>query len=144
MTAFSCVMAVVLLTLLIIEMVAFPLAWGGHHGVGIDLPRVNYPVTMRAANREDAVIIGIMRDGGIFFANDRTTAPQLPAKIEERLSHGAERRAYIKADARARYGTVRIVLGAVRSAGVESVGILVEQPYGPRRPTSMAKKREGQ
>ena len=35
-TAFSCVMAVVILTLLVIEMVAFSYAWG-HHGVGIYL-----------------------------------------------------------------------------------------------------------
>lgn len=116
-------MAVVLLTLLIIEMVAFPLAWG-HRGVGIDLPRVNRPVTMRAANREDALIIVIMRDGKVFFGNERATAEELPAKIEERLSHGAERKVYIKADARARYGAVRIVLGAVRSAGVEKIAII--------------------
>jgi biopolymer transport protein ExbD len=91
-TAFASVMLVVILTLLIIETVAFPLAWG-HHGVGIDLPRVNHPVNMMDANGEDAMVVGIMRDGNVFFGNERVTAEQLTAKIRERLSHHAERKA---------------------------------------------------
>lgn len=74
---------------------------------------------MLAANREDAIVVAIMRDGKVFFGNELVTAEQLPEKIREWLSHYAERKVYIKADARARYGTVWTVLEAVRSAGVE-------------------------
>lgn len=124
-TAFSIVLAVVILTLLIIETVAFPMAW--HHGVGIDLPRVNHPVSMSDANREDAMVVAIMRDGKLFFGNGQVTAEQLPEKIRERLSHHAERKVFIRADARARYGTVSTVLDGIRSGGIVRIGILADQ-----------------
>ena len=93
MTAFSCVMFVLFFMVMVLRATEL----NSHNGGGADLPKVVHPVEMRHARREDAVIITIMRDGGIFFGNDRTTAAQLPAKIEERLSHGAERKVYINA-----------------------------------------------
>jgi biopolymer transport protein ExbD len=126
LTAFSCVMAAVVLALLTVEMVASPLGWADH-GVGIDLPRVNHPVKMWAANQEDAMVVSIMRDGNIFFCNDRVAVEQLPDKIRERLSHNSERKVYIKADAHARYGTVSTVLEGIRSTGVLKIAFLVEQ-----------------
>jgi hypothetical protein len=72
----SSVIAVVILTLLIIEMVAFPMAWG-HRGVGIDLLRVNHPVQMRAADREDAIVVAILPNGKVFFGNERVISDQL-------------------------------------------------------------------
>lgn len=129
-TAFTSVMLVVILTLLIIETVAFPLGWG-HHGVGIDLPRVNHPVNMGDANREDAMLVAIMRDGKVFFGNEHVTAEQLTARIWARLSRHAERKVYIRADARARYGTVSAVLDGIRSAGILRIGILVDQRKRP-------------
>jgi biopolymer transport protein TolR len=129
-TAFASMMLVVILTLLIIEMVAFPLAWG-HHGVGIDLPRVNHPVNMIDANRQDPMVVAIMRDGKVFFGNERVTAEQLTTKIRKRLSHHAERKVFIRADARVRYGTVSAALDGIRSAGVLRIGILVDQRKRP-------------
>jgi biopolymer transport protein TolR len=130
MTAF----AAVLVALFFLMMVFRAYELNSHNGGGADLPKVSHPVEMLNSMREDALKIGIMRDGGFFFGNDRTTAAQLPAKIEERLRHGAERKVYLNADARAKYGAVKKVLDGLRSAGMENVGILVEQPYGPRRP----------
>ena len=104
---FSYVMAVVVLTLLIIE-ITFPAP--EHHG-GADLPRVTYPVAMWAANREGALVVVIMRDGKVFFRNEQATAEELSEQIRIRLSAThAERKVYIKADARARYGAIRAVL----------------------------------
>jgi biopolymer transport protein TolR len=125
-TTFSSVLAVVFLTLFIIEMLVSPLA-RTHHGVGIDLPKVNHPVKMSAANREDAMVIAVMRDGQIFFGNERVPAEDLPNKIRERLSHDAERKVYINADARVPYGTLSKVLDEVRSAGVLRIAFLADQ-----------------
>jgi biopolymer transport protein ExbD len=123
---FSYVMTVVVMTLLIIEMVAFPLA--PERRVEVDLPRVNHPVTMWAASREGALIVVIMRDGRVFFRNERATAGDLTERIKIRLNAThPEHKVYIKADARARYGAIRTVLGAICSAGIENVGFLVEQ-----------------
>src|ERR1700675_4749761 len=98
-----------------------------HHGVGVDLPRVNHSVNMRDANREDAVLVAIMRDGKVFFGDEYVTAEQLTDKIRERLSHHAERKVFIRADARARYGTVSAVLDDIRAAGILRISILVDQ-----------------
>jgi len=117
-------MAVVLLTLLIIEMVAFPTPY--HHG-GMDLPKVNHPVGMWAANREDAIIVSVIRDGKVFFGNERVEPEQLPSMIKERLAQDAERKVYIKADARVRFGRVSQVLDAIRSAGVLRIAFFVDQ-----------------
>ena len=95
---FSYVMMVVVMTLLIIE-ITFPVP--EHHG-GADLPRVNHPVAMWAANRKGALIVAIMRDGRAFFRNEPTTAEDLTEKIKIRLNATlSERKVYIKADARA-------------------------------------------
>jgi biopolymer transport protein TolR len=103
-----------------------------HHGVGPDLPRVDHPIPMPDANREDAMLVAIMRDGTVFFGNEHVPAEQLTAKIRERLSHHAERKVYIRADARVRYCTVSATLDGIRSAGILRIGILVDQ----RKPTA--------
>jgi biopolymer transport protein TolR len=51
----------------------------------------------------------------------------LPIRIHEGVNRGAEKKIYIKADARAKYGDVKEVLDGVRSAGVEKIAILVDQ-----------------
>jgi biopolymer transport protein TolR len=116
--------ASVMVFLLALMMIGTP---SPYHGVGVDLPKVWHPIGMWRANREDALIIVVMRDGRIFFGSDRVRPEGLVAKISERLAHGAKREVYIRADARARYGTVSAVLGGIRAAGVETVGILVDQ-----------------
>jgi biopolymer transport protein TolR len=125
-TAFSSVMALVVLTLLIIEMVAFPMALP-RHGISIHLPRVNHPTDEWQATREDAMIVAILRDGKIFFGNNRVEPEQLSARIKEQLGQHGERKVYIKADARVPYRRVSRVLDAVRSAGVLRIAFLVEQ-----------------
>jgi biopolymer transport protein ExbD len=74
-------------------------------GVSADLPKVEHPVFMPRARSEDAMVLVIMRDGMTYLGNHRTTPGSLPADIRDLLSHGAENRVYIKADARLGYGT---------------------------------------
>lgn len=91
------------------------------------MPKVWHSVSMPGANREDALIVVIMRDGSIYFGNGRTSSGRLAAQIRERLGRGAEKKVYIRAEGRVYYRTVREVLQAVRSAGLEKVAFLVEQ-----------------
>lgn len=98
-----------------------------HHGGLGNLPKVWHSVSMPGANREDALIVVIMRDGSIYFGNGRTSSGRLAAQIRERLGRGAEKKVYIRAEGRVYYRTVREVLQAVRSAGLEKVAFLVEQ-----------------
>jgi biopolymer transport protein ExbD len=82
---------------------------------------------MPRANREDALLVTVMRDGMTYFQNSRVVPNQMPAMIRDGVNRGAEQKVYIRADARARYGTVAAVLDAVHAAGVEKVTFLVGQ-----------------
>ena len=58
----------VMLVLLIIFMVITPML---QKGVSVDMAKVNSPVPMPDADKEDALLISIMRDGKIYFGSDR-------------------------------------------------------------------------
>jgi biopolymer transport protein TolR len=95
--------------------------------IPVDLARVSSPADMRGADREDALVVAITRNGQIWFATDQITPENLPAAILDRVRTGAERRVYIKADMRARYGAVARVLDSVRAAGIEQVAFIVDK-----------------
>ena len=114
----------VMLVLLIIFMVITPML---QKGVSVDMAKVNSPAPMPDADKEDALLISIMRDGKIYFGSDRVDADQLTAKVKDRLANKVDKRVFIKSDARARYGNVVEVVDNVRSAGVDDVGLLTEQ-----------------
>lgn len=98
-----------------------------HYGVSADLPKVLHPIALRGANREDALIVSVLRDGTMYFGNYKTKPSDLPTQIREGVRRGAENRVYIRADARVRYRTVLKVLDAIRSAGVEKIAFLAYQ-----------------
>ena len=114
----------VMLVLLIIFMVITPML---QKGVSVDMAKVNSPEPMPDADKEDALLIAVMRDGKIFFGTDRVEPDQLTQKVKDRLANKADKRVFIKADARARYGNVVDVVDNVRSAGVDDVGLLTDQ-----------------
>src|SRR4030095_12431683 len=114
----------VMLVLLIIFMVVTPMLQKDHNG---DLPKTTNPIVMEDADKEDAVLIAITRDGQIFFDTEKVTLDGLTTKVSDKLSSRADKKIFIKSDARAQYGTVVKVVDGVRSAGVDQVGLLTEQ-----------------
>ena len=114
----------VMLVLLIIFMVITPML---QKGVSVDLAKVNNPSQMPDADKEDALIVAVMRDGKIFFGNDQIPPDQLTAKVKDRLANRADKRVFVRADARAKYGSVVEVVDNVRSAGVDQLGLLTDQ-----------------
>ncbi len=128
----------VMLVLLIIFMVITPML---QKGVSVDLAKVNSPTQMPDADKEDALIVAIMRDGKLFFGNDRIEADQLTQKIKDRIANRVDKRVYIRADARAKYGSVVEVVDNVRAAGVDDLGLLTDQrkttnPQAPPPPAA--------
>lgn len=97
----------------------------------VDLAKVSHSIDLRAAVREDALVVAVERDGRVWFGSDRINPEHLPNAIRERLQHGAERKVYIRADARAKYSSVVTVLDNVRSAGIEDVAFVLEQWKAP-------------
>jgi biopolymer transport protein TolR len=84
---------------------------------------------MPGALREDVMLVSVTRDGQIYFGSDRIVgSAELSAKIQDRLKdHGVERKVYINADMRARWGSMKLVLDAVRSSGIIRVAFLANQ-----------------
>jgi len=114
----------VMLVLLIIFMVVTPML---QKGVSVDMAKVNNPEQMPDADKEDALLVSITRDGKVFFGSDQTTIDVLTSKVKDRLSNAKDKRVFVKADMRARFGGVVEVVDAVRSAGVDDLGLLTEQ-----------------
>ena len=114
----------VMLVLLIIFMVVTPML---QHGVTVDMAKVNNPEAMPDADKEDALLVAVMRDGKIFFGTDPIKVDDLTQKIKDRLSNKTDKRVFIKADARAKFGSVVEVVDNVRSAGVDQLGLLTDQ-----------------
>ena len=117
----------VMLVLLIIFMVITPML---QKGVSVDLAKVNSPEAMPDADKEDALVVAVMRDGKIFFGNDQIPADQLTSKVKDRLANRSDKRVFIRADARAKYGDVVAVVDEIRSAGVDQLGLLTEKRQG--------------
>jgi biopolymer transport protein TolR len=114
----------VMLVLLIIFMVITPML---QKGVSVDLAKVNNPEQMPDADKEDALIVAVMRDGKVFFGNDRIEPDQLANKVKDRIANRVDKRVYVRADARARFKSVVDVVDNVRSAGVDQLGLLTDQ-----------------
>ncbi len=119
----------VMLVLLIIFMVITPML---QKGQSVDMAKVNNPTPMPDADKDDALLVVVMRDGQIFFGTDRIKADELTNKVKDRLANKPDKRIFIRADSRAKYGYVVDVVDNVRAAGVDDVGLLTEQkPAGP-------------
>ncbi len=114
----------VMLVLLIIFMVITPML---QHGVSVDMARVNNPRTMADADKEDAVVIAVTRDGKLYLGSDPIRLDEITTKTKDRIANKLDKTVYVKSDARAKYGDVVAVVDAVRAAGVDQLGLLTER-----------------
>ncbi len=117
-------MADIMLVLLIIFMVVTPMLSRGHD---VNMARVDNPSEMPNADRDDAIIVAVTRDGRIFVGNTETPEDQLTAVIRDKVADRLDKSIFIKSDGRAKYGDVTKVVDDVRSAGVDQVGLLTER-----------------
>jgi biopolymer transport protein TolR len=114
----------VMLVLLIIFMVVTPML---QKGISVDMAPVNNPEQMPDADKEDALLVSITRDGKVYFGSEQMAVDNLTAKVKDRLANKQDKRVYVKADMRARFGSVVQVVDSVRAAGVDDLGLLTEQ-----------------
>lgn len=116
----------VMLVVLIIFMVITPML---SKTVPIDMARARNPVTMADADKEDAVMVAVTRDGKIFLSpgSKQVQPEQLGEKVKDLLTNKPTKLVYLKADARAKYGTVEEAVDFLRTAGVDQLGLLTEQ-----------------
>lgn len=98
-----------------------------YHGVSTDLPKILRPISLPHAMREDAMIVTIMRNGDVFFRNDRVLPSKLAEGIRAQVEHGSERKVYIRADSRTLYRNVKQVLDRIHEAGLVNISFLVDR-----------------
>jgi len=120
----------VMLVLLIIFMVVTPLL---QKTISVNLAKTDDPVQMPEADREDALVVAVMRDGKVYLNSDAVTPETLTDQVKDAVSRRTDKRIFVKADAGARYGDVVNVVDDVRSAGVDQLGLLTEE----RKPGSI-------
>ncbi len=114
----------VMLVLLIIFMVITPLL---RPGPQVELARADNPLQMPDADKENAVVLAINREGRVFLGNDQIRPADLMQKIRDRIANRTDQKVFVKADARSRYGAVVEVVDIARSAGASELGLLTEQ-----------------
>ena len=126
----------VMLVLLIIFMVVTPML---QKGVSVDMAKVDNPTPMEDADKEDALLVSITRDGKVYFGTEQITTDNLTTKVKDRLANKQDKRVYVKADMRTRFGGVVQVVDSVRAAGVDDLGLLTDQRktgHGPPSATA--------
>jgi len=119
----------VMLVLLIIFMVITPML---QRSMTVELAKANNPIPMSDADKEDALIVAVTSDGGIYFDTQKVQNPgDLTQKIKDRVANRVNKEVFVKADARAKYKNVVDVVDNVRSAGVDLLGLLTEEKKRP-------------
>ncbi|UWZ86227.1 ExbD/TolR family protein [Occallatibacter riparius] len=114
----------VMLVLLIIFMVITPML---QNKVQVDMAKVDNPTAMPDADKEDAIVVAITRDGGVFLGQDKVAVSELGSRVRDKLADKPGKTIFVRADARAQFRAVEDAIDAVRTAGVEEVGLLTQK-----------------
>jgi len=113
----------VMLVLLIIFMVVTPLLQPNHD---IQLARTKNPLQMPDADKDDALLVAINKDGNVFLGSEQISPAALTDRVRDRIAGRADKPVFVKADARCRYAAVVGVVDDVRAAGVSELALLTE------------------
>jgi biopolymer transport protein ExbD/biopolymer transport protein TolR len=101
----------VMLVLLIIFMVITPML---RPGPLVELAKTDNPIPMVEADKENALLIALNRDGKVFFGNDQINPADLTQMLRERIAVRSDKRVFLRADARSRYKAVVRVVDDIR------------------------------
>ena len=128
----------VMLVLLIIFMVITPMLT---KGVPVDLVKTNNPIAMKDADKEDAILVVVTRDGQVVLSpgNKRLSLEELPGKVRDLQTNKLDKTVYLRADMRSKYERVEEVVDSLRSAGVDQLGLITEQVQRGDRAPAVAK-----
>jgi len=115
----------VMLVLLIIVMLIAPLL---QKGVDVKLPIAEY--TTDKPETQGQSVVAIAADGRVFFNSVPIRNEDLTSKIAEVLAAKKDSIIIIKADEDVEYSAVMATMDALRSAGVEDMGLITEKKVG--------------
>jgi len=117
-------MADIMLVLLIIFMVVTPML---QKGVSVDMAKVNNAEDMQNADKDDAIILAVQRDGSLYLGSKKIQLSEITTAVKDQISNRLDKTVFVRSDARAKYGDVVKAVDEVRSAGVDNLGLLTEK-----------------
>lgn len=127
----------VMLVLLIIFMVTAPMLT---EGLDVDLPQTQ--AVQALPTDTNHVVLTIKKDGSMFLdeyaASRETLAQQLLTVVKEQ-----DKPLFLQADREVPYGVVVDVMGRIKAAGIEKMGIVAERIDDPVPPADDAGKAAG-
>ncbi|OYW09374.1 MAG: biopolymer transporter ExbD, partial [Acidobacteriia bacterium 12-62-4] len=111
----------VMLVMLIIFMVITPML---SKGITVELVQTKNPIAMQAADKEDAILVSVTRDGKVYLGTDQfNDLTGLGTKVKDQLTNRVDKTVYLKSDSRARYERVVEVLDNLRAFQVDQIGL---------------------
>jgi len=122
-------MADIMLVLLIIFMVVTPML---SKGLSVELAKVNNPLDMPDADKDDAIIVGISASGDVYLGSTKSDLSQVADQVRDRISNKLDKTVFVKSDGRAKYGDVVKIVDEIRSAGVDNVGLITDRAEAKR------------
>jgi biopolymer transport protein ExbD len=125
-------MADIMLVLLIIFMVVTPMI---QKGVSVDMVRVPNPEDMPNADKDDAILVAVTRDGSIYLGNNKIGLEDLQNHIKDEIANRLDKTVFVRSDARAKFGQVKAAVDEIRAAGVDNIGLLTERVQRKAAPT---------
>jgi biopolymer transport protein ExbD len=117
-------MADIMLVLLIIFMVVTPML---QKGVSVDMAKVNNAEDMQNADKDDAIILAVTRDGKMYLGSKQIALSEITTSVKDQIVNRLDKTVFVRSDARAKYGDVVKAVDEVRSAGVDNLGLLTEK-----------------
>jgi len=104
----------------------------------VDMATVNNARDMKDADKDDAVVVAVTRDGSLFLGNTKISKEEITGQVKDRIANKLDKTVYVKSDSRAKYGDVVAVVDEIRSAGVDQLGLLTEKAkaLGPGEQTN--------
>ena len=112
----------VMLVLLIIFMVATPMMT---QGLEVDLPQTKQVETLPSEN--DNMILTIRRDGRIYLDEYQIENMNELEGYLQRLVKDKNKTLFLQADREVPYGLVVEVMGQIKAAGIENLGVMADQ-----------------
>lgn len=111
----------VMLVLLIIFMVATPMMT---QGLEVDLPQTKQVETL--PTEVDHIILTVRRDGRIYLDEYAVEDMNELGGYLQRLVKDKNRTLFMQADREVPYGVVVEVMGQIKAAGIENLGVIAE------------------
>jgi biopolymer transport protein ExbD len=95
--------------------------------VSVEMAAVNNPSDMKDADKDDAIVVAVTRDGKIYIGKTLVKKEEITQQVRDQLTGRLDKTVFVRSDGRAKYGDVVGVVDEVRAAGVDQLGLLTEK-----------------